>query len=132
MSRLRSVLLLNGASCVIFGLLFSLAPASVATFLADTGVAPEALIVALGVGLLINGLALFATARASMPNRRMVMFFSGGDALWVIGTLVLVATGTWIDRIPGIAAALSVALVVGAFGWLQWRALDPEARGVAP
>lgn len=131
MKRLRLVLMLNGSSCVIFGLLFILAPSSVAAFLADKAAAPTALILALGVGLLVNGLALFATSRASEPNRRMVGFFSFGDALWVVGTLVLVATGTWIDRMPGIAAALSVAVVVGTFGWLQWRALAQRTFSAA-
>jgi hypothetical protein len=107
---------------LLFGLLFVVAPSSVAAFLADRSVAPYPLVVVLGVGLLINGLALYFTARADWPSRTAVRFFSFGDALWVLSTVVLIATGIWIDRLPGVVAALAVAGFVGTVGWIQWAA----------
>ncbi|HMB38942.1 MAG TPA: hypothetical protein VKO85_07680 [Wenzhouxiangellaceae bacterium] len=126
MKRLRLVLMLNGASCVLFGLLFLLASSSVSAFLADRAAAPAAIILVLGAGLLINGLALFFVARSNRPNRHAVWFFSVGDLLWVLATLVLIATGVWIDRAPAILAALAVAVFVGTVGWLQWRAIRAQ------
>lgn len=127
MTRLRLVLMLNGASCVLFGLLFLFASSSVAAFLAVRTPAPAAIILVLGAGLLINGLALLFFARSKSPNRGAVRFFSLGDLLWVLATLVLIGTGTWIDRAPGILAALFVAVFVGTVGWLQWRAISDQA-----
>lgn len=127
MTRLRLVLMLNGASCVLFGLLFLFASSSVAAFLAVRTPAPAATILVLGAGLLINGLALFFFARSKSPNRHAVRFFSLGDLLWVLATLVLIGTGIWIDRLPGILAALVVAVFVGTVGWLQWRAISDQA-----
>ncbi len=130
MNRLRPVLRLNAASCLLFGLLFIAVPSPVAAFLADRNPAPEWLIMGLGIGLLLNGLGLFITARAPLPNRIMVRFFSIGDALWVLGTLVLLASGIWIDRVPGGVAALAVAAFVGAAGWMQWAAVS-GSKGIA-
>jgi len=127
--RLRLVLMLNGASCVLFGLLFLFASSSVSAFLADRAAAPDAIILVLGAGLLINGLALFFFARSNSPNRHAVWLFSLGDLLWVLATLVLIATGVWIDRAPAILAALAVAVFVGTLGWLQWRAIAARPTG---
>lgn len=125
--HLRLVLVLNGASCVLFGLLFLFAPSSVAAFLADRTPAPAAIILVLGAGLLVNGLALWFFARSRSPNRRAVQFFSLGDLLWVLATLVLIGRDVWIDRSPGILVALAVAVFVGTVGWLQWRAIAARA-----
>jgi len=129
MDRLRLVLRLNAASCILFGLLFVVAPGSVATFLADRTIAPAAVVLVLGVALLANGGALLATARAQSPRRAMVRFFSVGDALWVVGTVILIACGVWIDRSAGIVAALAVAAFVGSAGWLQWAAVNEPGAG---
>jgi len=124
MHRLRLFLRLNGASCLAFGLLFVLTPASVAAFLAERSTAPPAVITVLGVGLILNGMALFLTAHARAPSRFAVRFFSIGDLLWVVATLVLIVAGLWIDRMAGLLAALAVAIFVGTVGWLQWRTLE--------
>ncbi len=124
---LRLVLMLNGASCVLFGLLFLFASSSVAAFLADRTPAPAAIILLLGAGLLVNGLALWIFARSRSPNRFAVRVFSLGDLLWVLATLVLIGSGVWIDREPGVLAALAVAVFVGTVGWLQWRAIVTRA-----
>jgi len=130
MKTLRFVLRLNGGSCVAFGLLFMLAPARVASFLAEqASSAPPVVIAVLGAGLLINGVALFLTARADSPRRSALWLFSIGDLLWVIATLVLIASGIWIERTWGIIASLLVALFVGSVGLLQWRALDRPSAG---
>lgn len=118
---LQSVLLLNAASCIGFGLLFISLPAPTAMFLANEKTAPVWLIVVLGAGLIANGVGLAVTARQQAPQAGLVRFFSIGDLLWVVATLLLIATGWWINTSAGISAALLVAALVGSMGWLQWR-----------
>ncbi|GAB4123173.1 MAG: hypothetical protein Tsb0027_20890 [Wenzhouxiangellaceae bacterium] len=118
---LQSVLLLNATSCIGFGLLFISLPAPTAMFLANEKTAPVWLIVVLGAGLIANGVGLTVTARQQAPQAGLVRFFSIGDLLWVVATLLLITTGWWINTSAGISAALLVAALVGCMGWLQWR-----------
>lgn len=120
MTRLKTILGANALSCLAFGGVFIAAPASVAAFL-GTPPAPAWLIAGLGAGLILNGLHLAYAATRTAPSRAAVAYFSAGDFLWVVATLVLVATGTWITAPRGIAAALAVAVVVAALGILQLR-----------
>lgn len=118
---LATVLRLNAASCLSFGLIFLAAPWNVAAFL---GTAPVWLIVSLGVGLIGNGVLLWLSAReARAPKRAEVLFFCLGDLGWVVMTLALILTGLWITTPAGQGVALIVALAVGAMGWMQWQAL---------
>jgi len=118
---LQSVLLLNAGSCIGFGLLFISLPAATALFLASDKIAPAWFIVLLGAGLIANGVGLAVTARQQAPQAGLVRFFSIGDLLWVVATLLLITTGWWINTAAGISAALLVAALVGSMGWLQWR-----------
>jgi len=119
--RLYTVLLLNAASCIGFGLLFVALPSPTAAFLAHEHVAPAWCIAVLGVGLILNGAGLLLTAKQRPPHTLLVRFFSLGDLLWVLATLVLIAAGWWINTSAGITAALLVAAAVGSMGWLQWN-----------
>ena len=88
---LATVLRLNAASCLSFGLIFLAAPWTVAAFL---GTAPVWLIVSLGVGLIGNGVLLWLSVReARAPKRAEVLFFCLGDLGWVVMTLALILTG---------------------------------------
>jgi hypothetical protein len=121
MFALASILALNAASCVVFGLLFLALPGGVAAFL-GTPPAPAWVVAGLGVVLLVNGAHLAWAARQQRPRRALVLYFSGGDIGWVIATVALIAGGLWINAPGGIAAALIVAAGVGAMGVLQLRA----------
>jgi hypothetical protein len=125
MSHLHIVLAANAVSCAVFGGLFVVAPSPVAAFLGQPP-APAALIVAIGAVLLLNAVHLGYVATTARPSHWAVTYFSIGDGLWVVATLVLIVSGTWITAPGGIVAALAVALGVGAFGTLQWR-LRPTA-----
>lgn len=128
MFALASILALNAASCVGFGLLFLALPGAVAAFL-GTPPAPAWLIAGLGALLVVHGAHLAWAARRRRPRRALVLYFSGGDLAWVIATLALIAGGVWINRPGGIASALLVAAGVGALGVLQWRASREPGRG---
>ncbi|SEK41889.1 hypothetical protein SAMN05443999_101391 [Roseovarius azorensis] len=124
---LATVLRLNAVSCLGFGLLFLFAPGVTAGFL---GTPPVWLLVALGAGLIGNGILLWLSQhRGRAPRRHEVLFFSIGDFGWVAMTVVLIASGFWIVTPEGRIAALLVAAGVGAMGVLQWRGLP---RSEAP
>ena len=112
------VLQANAASCLGFGALFAALPGPVAEFL---GSPPVWLIRVTGAVLLVNGAHLLWTARRG-PGRAALIYFALGDAAWVAATVLLVAGGIWITTPGGILAAVAVALPVGTFGYLQWKA----------
>jgi len=125
---LATVLRLNALSCLGFGVMFLVAPGAVATVL---GTPPAWLIAALGAGLVSNGALLWLSVRGGRsPRRAEVLFFSLGDAAWVVGTLALIVAGIWIVTPGGRVAALVVGAMVGALGLAQWRRL-PESDGTA-
>jgi len=116
MYNLKLILRLNAASCLIFGALFVAAPDLVAAFL---GAAPPLLLRIVGAVLFLNGLHLsWASMRTPLPKVELY-YFVAGDASWVLLTVLLLVLGVWITTTPGIAAAIAVAAMVGAFGLLQ-------------
>lgn len=122
MTSLKTILRLNAASCIGFGALFVAAPGAVAAFLGAPP-APAIVVLVAGAILIINGLHLLHTSLRSDPPRLLVLYFSAGDFLWVGATAALIATGIWVNAAPGIAAAVAVAAMVGAFGLAQLLAL---------
>ncbi|RRQ21597.1 hypothetical protein [Thiohalobacter thiocyanaticus] len=125
MPSLRAILRINATSCLLFGALFgalfAAMPNAVAGFLGAPS-APGGVILVLGVLLGLNGIHLIYVSRAPRPSRAWVGYFSAGDFIWVLGTLLLVGTGLWINTPAGILSALVVAASVGAMGWLQLKA----------
>lgn len=101
-----------------------LAHGAVAAF---PGAMPPWLLVALGTGLLGNGLHLFAAAQRR-PRAWEIRWFSMGDAAWVALSLGILAAGGWIATPAGQAVAAAVAVGVGALVALQWRTLARQLR----
>jgi len=127
MPTMQTVLRLNAASCLVFGAAFLAFPEPIAGFLGAPP-APAWLIAALGAGLIGYSLPLLVQSRRGRPGPVWLRIFALGDGLWVLVTIGLVLAGLWITHPPGIAAALAVAAMVGAFGWLQLR----QARSLQP
>lgn len=124
MYSLPMALRLNAASCLGFGLLFAIAPGASADFL---GAMPPALVRAIGLLLALNGLHLAWASLRRVP-RAELMYFVFGDLAWVSLTALVLGIGGWITTAAGVAAAVAVAVCVGAFGVLQAAALGLEAR----
>lgn len=114
---LATLLRINAASCLGFGLGFMLFSTAIGAFL---GAFPPLLIFWLGVVLVLNGLHL-VWASLRHPPVIEVRYFSLGDFLWVALSLVLVVTGGWITTTGGVVVTLLVAAGVGTMGLLQWR-----------
>ncbi|MEO9276083.1 hypothetical protein ABFY09_14695 [Marinomonas sp. 5E14-1] len=119
MITLKNVMRANAASCIVFGLIFLFIPSAVAVFLGGEAPAPDWVFSLLGAVLLFNGLHLIWVSTNSMPNKLWILYFSFGDFLWVIATILLLVLGVWITEGVGILASIVVAAVVGAFGLLQ-------------
>lgn len=119
MITLKNVLKANAASCIIFGLMFLWAPLEIALFLSNDAPAPELVLFLLGAVLVINGLHLLWASVQTSPNKLLVWYFSFGDLLWAIGTIVLLIGGIWITTVFGIIAAIVVGMTVSVLGVLQ-------------
>jgi len=118
MPDLKTILRLNAASCLGFGALFLVFSRPVAAFL-GTPPAPSWLISAAGAVLIVNGLHLLLTSRNDLPSKYLILYFSGGDFAWVLGTIALIASGLWINHPGGQIGALTVAAFVGTMGVMQ-------------
>lgn len=121
---LKHILRANAASCGLFGAIFVLAAPATANLIGDP---PSLALQLLGIMLLGNAALLIWTSTLEQPNRETVLLFALGDLLWVAGTAVLLIAGYWITTTSGVAWSLSVAVLVGTFGFLQWK-LAPMAE----
>lgn len=126
MIPVRRIMRANALSCLGFGALFAAIPGAVAGFLAVEP-APEAVLRGLGLVLIVNGTHLAVAAGRTRLSRAEILWFTAGDAAWVLATLGLIGAGIWIDRPAGIAAALAVGAIVAGFAVAQGRALRAPA-----
>lgn len=121
MPPLSILLRVNAASCIAFGVVFTAFPSSTVEFV---GSPPIWLVFVVGLGLLFNGSHLIIASTRKEPNLREVYYFSAGDVVWALATLVLTATGNFITTGPGIVVALLVAACVAAIGLMQVQAVQ--------
>lgn len=123
MALLRTVIRLNAASCLLFGVLFTAWSAPVSRFLGGTS---TVVVVIAGVALLFNGGHLLTASlrRAIRPGE--VCYFSTGDLLWVAMTLGIVASRSVLTTTASVVLSLVVAAFVGTLGIVQLGALPEE------
>lgn len=121
MVTLKQIMRANALSCIIFGFLFIVLPTDTALFLSTSNTVPTTALVILGVVLVANGAHLIWASLSQIPNILLVMYFSLGDFLWVIASSYLIFSEMWITSEQGIAAASTVAVLVGVFGVLQMQ-----------
>ena len=119
MLSLKNVMRANATSCLAFGALFVLQPNLVANFLSVTSPAPKSYILILGILLILNGLHLLWASRVPLPQKKLILYFSTSDYIWVIGSVGLIITEVWITTTGGVLLASGVAVMVGLFGILQ-------------
>lgn len=114
---LKFVLIANAVSCAVFGVVFIFWAQAVASLL---GSPPSALLYVLGVGLLLNAILLLLESRHSPPRPAKVRSFAIGDGIWVLASLGLIFSGTWVTTMAGIVWTVCVAVFVGGCGILQF------------
>jgi len=110
---------MNAVSCLVFGILFTFQPSRITHFLGDVSMAPPALIVITGIILILNGCHLLWASKIALPKKELILYFSGGDFIWVIASISLIISELWITSLPGIITTIAVAIMVGSFGLLQ-------------
>lgn len=116
MKLLQTTLRLNATSCIVFGVIFLVASNSVNHFIGNSF---EWLIPVIGGVLLINGLHLLFASKRKSPICPEILYFVLGDALWVVGSIVLILLGVVVTSFQGIIAAILIAAMVGFFAVLQ-------------
>lgn len=121
MITLKRLFLINSISCIFFGVFFIAVPATISNFLSLDNKAPDLMITTIGIGLVLNGLHLIWTSLKSEASRALTLYFSVGDILWVILTLYLILTETWITTQEGIIISTLVAAFVGSLGIFQLK-----------
>ena len=114
---LKFFLLANCLSCAVFGFLFAFYSDGAAAFIGDP---PSVLVFIVGLVLLGNAVLLWLTAIRWMDQKLLIAFFVIGDVSWVILTLSLILSGTWISGSQAVISALLVAGIVGSLGFGQW------------
>ena len=119
MITLSNVMKANAFSCIVFGITFFFLPEQVQNFLSANNQAPSIVFTVLGIGLFFNGLHLIWASLKIMPSKRLIIYFSIGDYIWVLGSTYLLVVGIWITTPMGIAVTLLVSGMVGIFGILQ-------------
>lgn len=124
MLRLQNIMRANATSCILFGLLFSILPKQVATFLSQQQSVPQLIILIIGLGLIVNGLHLLWTATKEKPNKYWVIYFSVGDFIWVFATISLILSDYWINTTFGITTTLVISAFVGWFGVMQLKNIN--------
>ena len=126
MDNLKFVMRLNATSCVFFGILFTVVPNVIATFL---GTVPKAVVLVLGIGLLANGVHLIVASRRTEIRAFEVIWFSLGDFGSWLATLGLTTANFWITTKGGSTAAVVLATFVAGLGVAQLWIFGVQAHG---
>lgn len=128
MASLNNILRINAASCLGFGMVFLVGSGAVSAFL---GTIPTQVLIAIGVGLVVNGLHLGLASLRAAPRRAEIIWFSLGDLFWWMGSLLLVASAVWITTPIGLVSVLLVAMAVAALGVSQLAVLGMSRSGLS-
>ncbi len=119
-SLLRHILRANGVFTGLSGLLFTVAAGPIANFI---GLPWPAVLIVVGLGLIGYAAALVAASNRAEVNRREVAVFIAMDAVWVVGSGLLLIT-SWIPfTLAGKWAIAIVADVVALFALVQFYGL---------
>ena len=125
MGELRLALQLNAFTCAAFGALFLFFAPIVSGYL---GAFPESPLRVIGGLLLFHGAHLLGGSLRARPLPLEVAYFSMGDLLWFLGSLLLLVGTDFITRSHGVIATIAVATLVAGIGLAQLWTLS-EVRG---
>ncbi len=114
---LKTILLLDAATCLLMGVLLAAAPGLVSSITA----LPETLLFYAGALLIPIGLFMAAIALWWLGSAGAVWLIIVGNIGWVIASLTLLAIVA--PNKPGVAFVLAQALVVAVLAWFEYRAL---------
>jgi hypothetical protein len=129
MQPTRFLLQLNASTCLAFGVLLAFFAPAVATVL---GAMPAAPLQWIGAALMFHsGHLLRASFRKRIGDLEL-WYFSGGDLLWFLASLCLVAATDLVTTAAGVAATLVVAVAVAMIGLAQiWAHAETTGAGIS-
>lgn len=114
---LQLLLLANCTSCAIFGAFFVLFPAVAVSII---GAPPHILVMLTGAGLLLNAVLLGIAAASVTDYTPSIGYFIVCDAIWILITLELLATGLWSIGTAAITVSIMVAALISLLGFGKW------------
>lgn len=122
---LKTILLLDAATCLLMGLLLAVASGFVCSITA----LPQPLLFCAGLLLLPIGLFMAATAIWWLSSAAAVWLIIVGNAGWVIASLglLMIVTANGL----GVVFVLAQALVVAMLAWVEYRALRAGQAALA-
>lgn len=118
--NLRKILWLDAATCIATGLLLSILSARLSVWLG----LPEALL--FYAGLALFPIAAFMAWTATRLAEPAIWLVIGGNALWVLGSLAVLALS---PTSLGYAFVIGQALVVAALAEFEYAGLRAGVRG---
>jgi hypothetical protein len=114
---LQLLLLANCTSCAIFGAFFVLFPAVAVSIIGDP---PHILVMLTGAGLLLNAVLLGIAAASVTDYTPSIGYFIICDAIWILITLELLATGLWSIGTAAITFFIVIAVLLSLLGFGKW------------
>ncbi|GLT10293.1 hypothetical protein GCM10007928_25250 [Sulfitobacter porphyrae] len=122
---LKTILLLDAATCLLMGLLL----ATASGFVCSITALPQTLLFCAGILLLPIGLFMAATAIWWPGSAAAVWLIIVGNAGWVIASLglLMIVTANGL----GVVFVLAQALVVAVLAWVEYRALRAGQAALA-
>lgn len=129
MDRVRWALRFNVVTCAVFGVLFLVVTPGVGAYL---GAFPPLPLKIIGAALLFHSahLLLGSLRKEILPGE--VYYFSAGDILWFLGSLVLLVSTELITTPHGTLATIVVAVLVAGIGLAQLWFLSEAMEGALP
>ena len=118
---LRNALRANGVFSGLSGLMLTFGAQPIAAFL---GLSEPVILIVIGLGLLLYAAMLFRAASDDAQLPRVGLMAIIGDALWVLGSVILLLTGWPPFTVAGAWAVGIVAAIVADFAIVQfigWR-----------
>lgn len=131
----KLILRLDAAFCLALALPGLLASGWLAGFLFPDqsglfGFSMATVMLEIGILLAAYAALLFVMSLRPMVNRGFLAFTAIGDALWVLGTMTLLALAGPAFSLWGALVLLVVAADTGLLGLWKWRALRGSATTV--
>jgi len=124
-SLLRNALYGNSIFCSTSGLAFAIFAKPIAVFL---GLSASWVILVLGIGLVLYGIQVFASARAETINHEFAKFVISADIAWVVGSVILIFTNLGAFTVAGKWGIATVADIVLVFAIVQFVGLSRLAK----
>ncbi len=111
----------NGLFSFLSGAMLTLVPGRIGSLL---GIEQSALLRAIGIGLLGFGVVVLLQSMQSRRRMTLVLAITLADVLWVVGTLVLLASLAGAFSETGVVLIGAVAAVIAGFAVAEFRGIS--------